>query len=314
MTKVLITGINGFAGSYLAEYALSKGAEVWGTIRWRSSRANIKNLDIHLVECDLRYFPAPMILIKKAQPDLVFHLAALAHPTSWSVPIEALESNITSQVNLLESIRLCQIDPCILIAGSAEEYGLVYDHELPIKETNPLRPLTPYAVSKVAQDLLGFQYYKSYGMKIVRTRAFTQTGPKQPDTFVTSNFSKQITQIEKGLIPPVISVGNLESRRDFSDVKDIVRGYWLALEKCELGEVYNISSGISWKMKEVLSMLLHISGVKAEIKEDVSKLRPSDPTDLRGDSSKFRERTGWKPEIPLMQTLDNLLQFWRDQK
>ncbi|OPX17497.1 GDP-mannose 4,6-dehydratase, partial [candidate division WOR-3 bacterium 4484_100] len=213
--------------------------------------------------------------------------------------------------NLFESVRELKLDPKIHIAGSSEEYGLVYPEETPIKETNPLRPLSPYAVSKVAQDFLGYQYFKSYGLKIVRTRAFNHTGPRRGDVFVTSNFAKQIVEIEKGMRPPVIKVGNLNAVRDFLDVRDVVRAYALALEKGVPGEVYNIASGKGIKIKELLERLIKISGVDLKIETDPSRLRPSDVELLIGSPEKFQMATGWKPEIPFDKTLKDLLDFWR---
>ncbi|MGH9392339.1 MAG: GDP-mannose 4,6-dehydratase, partial [Vicinamibacteria bacterium] len=247
--RVLITGITGFAGSHLAEFVLAEhpGTEVFGTMRWRSRTENIRGIEgkIQLLECDLRDQSSVTGLIDRVRPDRIFHLAAQSFvPSSWNAPAESLTTNILGQLNLFEAVRAAGIDPWIQIACSSEEYGLVYETELPIRETNPLRPLSPYAVSKVGQDYLGYQYFKSFGTKVVRTRGFNHDGPRRGDVFVSSNFAKQIAIIEKGKKPPVIHVGNLEARRDFTDVRDIVRGYWLALDSgCEPGEAYNICSG-----------------------------------------------------------------------
>ena len=188
---------------------------------------------------------------------------------------------------------------------------MVYEDELPIKESNPLRPLSPYAVSKVAQDMLAYQYFMSYGTDVVITRGFNHEGPRRGPVFVASDFAKQIADIERGLKTPVIHVGNLEARRDFTDVRDMVRAYWLALEKCQGGEVYNICSGKAWRIKDVLEMLLGMTKVKIEVREDPARLRPSDVPVLLGDHSKFTDRTGWKPSIPFEQTLKDMLEFWR---
>ena len=180
-----------------------------------------------------------------------------------------------------------------------------------MKETNPLRPLSPYAVSKVAQDLLGYQYFQSYKLPVVRTRGFNHTGPRRGEVFVTSSLAKQIAEIEKGLKEPVILVGNLEAQRDFNDVRDIVEAYWLSLEKGEPGEVYNIGSGVSRPIREVLDTLLSLSQVKVRVEVDPKRLRPSDVPILMADSSKFAARTGWKPRYPFRQTLGDLLDYWR---
>jgi GDP-4-dehydro-6-deoxy-D-mannose reductase len=211
----------------------------------------------------------------------------------------------------LEAVRSLGANPFIQIAGSSEEYGLVYEKELPIKETNPLRPLSPYAVSKVAQDMLGFQYFKSYGQNIVVTRAFNHTGVRRGEPFVTSNFAKQIALIEKGKQKPIIRVGNLEAIRDFTDVRDVVCAYWLALEKCKPGEVYNVCSSKGYKISKLLETLLSYSKVKVKIEQDPERIRPSDVPVLIGDYTKFREATGWMPKIPFEKTIQDLLDYWR---
>jgi GDP-4-dehydro-6-deoxy-D-mannose reductase len=246
-------------------------------------------------------------------PEKIFHLAAQSFVgTSFHAPQETLTTNIIGQLNILEAVRSLGINPYVMIAGSSEEYGLVYENELPIKETNPLRPLSPYAVSKVTQDLLGYQYFKSYGLNVVITRAFNHTGRRRGEPFVSSNFSKQIAMIEKGKQEPIIHAGNLEAIRDFNDVRDIVKAYWLSLEKCKPGEVYNICSGKGYKIKEVLGILLSLTKVKVKITQDPDRLRPSDVPVLIGDSTKFRAATGWHPEIPFEKTLQDLLNFWRE--
>ena len=207
-------------------------------------------------------------------------------------------------------MRRSKTDAVIQIAGSSEEYGLVHENETPIKETNQLRPLSPYAVSKVAQDLLGYQYHKSYGIKTVITRAFNHEGPRRGEVFSTSNFAKQIAEIERGA-EPVIQVGNLDSSRDFTDVRDVVRAYTVAVEKCDYGEAYNICSGKAWKISEMLKLLLSMSTKKIEIREDPARMRPSDVQLLLGDFSKFHKKTGWKPEIPFDKTMKDLLDYWR---
>lgn len=314
--RVLITGISGFAGSHLAELALDKEAKVFGTIRWRSRRENIEHLEdkIELIDCDLKDSSSVRNCLLRSKPDFIFHLAAQSFvPTSWHAPAETLLTNIIGQVNIFEALRDLKMSPRIQLACSSEEYGMVYDNEIPIKETNPLRPLSPYAVSKVTQDMLGYQYFMSYGMEIVRTRAFNHTGPRRGYVFVTSNFAKQIAEIEKGKKEPVIYTGNLEAKRDFSDVRDVVRAYWLSLEKGEAGEVYNIGSGRAITIKEMLDMLLSKSKVKVTMKQDPARMRPSDVELLVGDYTKIKEKTGWKPEIPLEKTLEDLLDYWRER-
>ena len=316
--RVLITGITGFVGSHLAEYALSlpDNIEVVGLCRWRSRRENIEHLDdrVRLVECDLRDASSVKSLMGDVQPDRIFHLAAQSYvPTSWNAPAETITTNIIGQLNVFEAMRETGSEAMIQIAGSSEEYGLVHPDETPITEDNPLRPLSPYAVSKVGQDALGYQYFMSYGLKVVRTRAFNHTGPRRGEVFVTSNFAKQIASIEAGTQEPVIEVGDLTAERDFSDVRDIVRAYWLSLEHCTPGEVYNIASGTTWKIEAILDLLLSLSDRQVEIREDPSRLRPSDVPLLLGDNTRFREATGWAPEIPFEQTAADLLDYWRER-
>jgi GDP-4-dehydro-6-deoxy-D-mannose reductase len=315
--RVLITGITGFVGSHMAEYALARGAEVFGSTRWRSRTENIEHLrsKIRLIECDLRDLASVRGLLETVEPTHVIHLAAQSFVgASWQTPAETLSTNILSQVNLLEGIRRLTIAPRVLVVGSSEEYGLVEPGELPIRETNPLRPLSPYAVSKVAQDMMGYQYFKSYGLPIVRTRAFNHEGPRRGEVFVTSNFAKQIAEIEAGLREPLILVGDLKPRRDFSDVRDIVQGYWLLLERGEPGEVYNLCSGRSWAIQQVLDILVDQSRVKGiAVETDPARLRPSDVMVLEGDPSKMRKATGWAVEIPFERTLKDLLAYWRQR-
>jgi len=316
MEKVLITGITGFVGSHLSEFLLKKNLEVYGIERWRSRTENIHSIKdkLKLIKADMRDAHSIEQLISKVEPDYIFHLAAQSYvPMSWSAPADTLETNVIGTVNLFEAVRKSKIDSRIHIAGSSEEYGMVYPSELPIKETNPLRPLSPYGVSKVAQDMLSYQYHKSYGLKIVVTRAFNHTGPRRGEVFVTSNFAKQVVEIEKGKKKPVIEVGNLETKRDFSDVRDIVRAYWLAINKCDFGEAYNICSGKAISMKELLDLILSLSKVRrVKIAKDPARMRPSDVPILVGDCTKFKKKTGWKPEIPFEKTMEDLMNYWRN--
>ena len=315
--RVLITGITGFVGSHMAEYALDKGAQVFGSTRWRSKTENIEHLrsKVTFIESDLRDLSSVRALLETSVPDYVVHLAAQSFVgVSWHAPAETLTTNIISQVNLLEALRGLKMSPRFLAVGSSEEYGLVLEDEVPIKETNPLRPLSPYAVSKVTQDMMGYQYFKSYGLPIIRTRAFNHEGPRRGDVFVTSNFARQVAEIEAGLREPVVYVGDLTPRRDYSDVRDIVRGYWLLLERGEPGEVYNLCSGHSWSIQQVLDFVLNLSTVKGiEVKTDPARLRPSDVMVLEGDPTKMHKATGWKVEIPFERTLTELVDYWRQR-
>lgn len=317
--KVLITGITGFVGSHLADYILKEfpEVEVFGIERWRSRQENIIHLKdkVKLIECDLKDASSVKKTLKEVMPEKIFHLAAQSFvPTSWRAPSETLETNIIGQVNIFEAMRELKLfNTPIQIACSSEEYGLVLEDEVPITEKNPLRPLSPYAVSKIAQDFLAYQYYKSYGIKAMRTRTFNHTGPRRGDVFVVSTFAKQIAMIEKGKQEPKIYVGNLEAKRDFTDVRDVVRAYWLSLDHCEPGVVYNIASGVTHPIQEVLDTLLSLSDADIKVEQDAARMRPSDVMILWGDSTKFRNATGWKPEVPFEKTLKDTLDYWRER-
>jgi len=314
--KILITGIAGFVGSHFTEFFLKKkSVEVYGIERWKASTENIEHLVDKIRfygECDINDIVSMQDILKRVRPDYIIHLAAQSFvPTSWTAPAETLKTNMIGQVNLFEALRSLDLNPRVIVAGSSEEYGYVKKNEIPIKETHQLRPLSPYAVSKVGQDFLGYQYYKSYGLKVIRTRAFNHTGPRRGEHFVCSNFAKQIALIEKKKKAPTIYVGNLEAKRDFTDVRDMVRAYWLIMKKGKLGEVYNIASGKAFSMKEVLDILLSLSTAKIKIKRDPSRMRPSDVPILLGDYTKMRKLTGYRPVIPFRQTLEDLLNYWR---
>ena len=340
--RVLITGITGMAGSHLAEYLLAEHPDVavYGTFRWRSRMENLEPLRrlqkvdivegrysdgqglrdekkkgrVTLLYAELTDAGAVEHLISAVQPERIFHLAAQSFvQESFDEPASTLHINIQSQVNLLEAIRRHDKQIRMHVAGSSEEYGLVHPDEVPMKETNPLRPLSPYAVSKVAQDKLAYQYFKSYGLHLVVTRGFNHTGPRRGPVFADSSFAKQIAEIESGLLPPVIRHGDLTTKRDLSDVRDIVRAYWLALEKAEPGEAYNVGSGRTHTIREMLDILLSYAKVKIRTEEDPARLRPSDVPILWADPSKFRAATGWEPKIPFEQTLRDVLDYWRER-
>jgi GDP-4-dehydro-6-deoxy-D-mannose reductase len=316
--RALITGITGFAGSHLADYLLAEQpqVEVFGTYRWRSPMDNIRQIEgkVRLLETELRDLASVTKALQASRPDYIFHLAAQSFvPTSWSAPADTLSSNVVGQANIFEAVRALELDPAIQVACSSEEYGLVLPDEVPIKETNPLRPLSPYAVSKVAQDYLAYQYFMSYGLRTVRTRGFNHTGPRRGQVFVTSNFARQVARIEAGQQEPVLRVGNLDAVRDFTDVRDMVRAYWLAATKGKPGEVYNIASGVGITIRGMLDKLLQASRIEVRVETDPARLRPSDVEVLLGDYSKFRADTGWEPRIPFDRTLADLLDYWRQR-
>ncbi len=310
----MITGIGGFAGSHLAEYLLEHtDLEVWGldlvegrAAPWRSR----VTLHVGNILMDL---PALKGLFLEARPDYIFHLAAQAFvPVSWTDPWSTLDNNIRGQLNVLLAAIALGTYPRVLVVGSADEYGIVAAEELPVRETNPLRPNSPYAVSKVAQDMLGYQYYASHKLPVVRVRPFNHIGPGQSPAFVTSDFAKQIAEAEAGLREPVVCVGNLEARRDFSDVRDIVRGYYLALLQGEPGEVYNLGAERSYAIRELLNGLIALSKVSLMVESDPARLRPSDMPEVVADCTKFRSRTHWRVDISLERSLKDILDYWRE--
>lgn len=314
--KVLITGITGFVGSHLAEYLLKKGYTVYGITRWRSRTDNIDHFKdkLEVFNADIRDGYSLQRVFKEINPDYCFHLAAQSFVLeSWNSPLETLGTNILGTVNMLEAIRLSSPNCITVIAGSSEEYGLVFPNETPIKEINLLRPMSPYGISKVAVDKLGCLYHMSYKLKIIVTRAFNHTGPRRGEVFATSNFAKQIAEIEAGKKEPILHVGNLEAQRDWADVRDVVKAYYLAATKGSYGEVYNICSENTIQVGKMLSMLIAMSNKNIEIKQDPNRMRPSDVPILLGDCTKFREKTGWRPEIPFEQTLRDLLNYWRER-
>ncbi len=342
--RVLITGITGMAGSFLAEYLSDHhpDIEVFGTFRWRSkldnlhalrARGKLNALDegqrvtdaetlcrlikpgkVTLVDCELQDASAVRHVIRSVRPDRIFHLAAQSFvPTSWTAPATTLTNNVVSEVNVFEAVREADIDPVIHIAGSSEEYGLVRPEEAPISESNPLRPLSPYAVSKVTQEMLAIQYFRSYGLKTIVTRGFNHTGPRRGQVFATSSFAKQIAQIEAGVQEPVIYVGDLDSKRDWTDSRDMVRAYWLVTEHGTPGEVYNTGSGKCMRVGDMLEILLSHSKVEIQVEKHPTRLRPSDVTLLWANVDKFTQATGWAPEIPFDKTMADLLDYWRDR-
>jgi len=312
--KALITGISGFAGSHLAELLIEKGYEVFGTFFDKSTFSNLNGFvnKIKVYRCDIRNYDALKNVIEDVKPDEIYHLAAISFvPPSLKDPKLTFDTNLYGTLNIYQAVIDLEINPMILFVGSADEYGRVNENDLPTKEECPLNPMNPYSISKASADFLSLAYFKYYYLKIIRVRPFNHIGPRQAPDFVCSNFAKQIAEIEKGLREPIIKVGNLEAKRDFTDVRDMIRGYWLALDKGEPGEVYNICSERAIQIKGLLNHLLELSSRKVEIMKDSKRMRPSDNPILQGDSSKFRRRSGWKPEILLDKTLKDLLEYWR---
>lgn len=310
--KVLITGITGMVGSHLAEYLLAEhpDVEVHGIVRWRSPLDNIAHLQgrVHLHLAELRDLHSLVTLFRELRPERIFHLAAQSYvPSSFGAPADTLHTNVIGTANLLDAVRLAGIDPRIHICSSSEVYGQVTPEEVPIRESNPFRPASPYAVSKVGEDMLALQYFLSYGLKTVRTRMFTHTGPRRGPVFAESAFALQIAEIEAGLRANPVRVGNLDSIRTLADVRDTVKAYWLLLEHCPAGEVYNIGGTETMTVGDVLRILASKARCPITHEVDPALLRPSDVTLQIPDMSRFQAATGWKPTIPVEQTLQDLL-------
>jgi len=324
MNNILITGITGFVGSHLADYLLKiTDSNIYGLTRWRSPKENIIHLidnnRVFLRHGDLTDFSSLYKILKEVKPIYIFHLAAQSYvPYSFDAPSATLESNVIGTCNLLEVVKIIKqedgYDPIIHICSSSEVYGQVGKDDVPIKEDCPFRPASPYAVSKTGEDMIAFQYWTSYGIKTIRTRMFTHTGPRRGDVFVVAAFAKQIAKIEAGIQKSVIKVGNLDSVRTFADVRDTVRAYWLLVNKCEYGEVYNIGGNVTMTVGDMLNKLINLSTKKEEISIEVdpSLLRPSDVTLQIPCIDKFVNKTGWKTIISFDKTLEDTLYFWRE--
>ncbi len=313
--QALITGAGGFVGGHLCEYLLEHTDwDLTGTVFGQPVRTGASTPRLELRPMDLRARVDVQALVEDAQPDYVFHLAAQSFvPASHSDPWDTLENNVKSQLNLLEALRGSTRETRFLVVGSNEEYGAPRPEELPQTERSPLRPNNPYAVSKIAQDFLGLQYHLAYEISVVRVRPFNHTGPGQSSRFVVPAFASQIARIEAGLQDPVMRVGNLSTSRDFTDVRDVVRAYHLAVTEGEAGEVYNLASGQARSIQSVLDALLSYSEVEIQVERDPDRYRPVDVPVVYGSAEKFYDRTGWKPQIRFEETLRDTLAYWRDQ-
>ena len=306
--RVLITGAGGFVGHHLSAHLgrVQAKARLIGTTLFPSETVHQAVIEHRRI--DLKEYEQVRDLLLSCRPDAIYHLAAQAFvPRSFEDPWETLENNILAQLNLIRACLDLDIQPRILIVGSAEIYGAVAPDQLPLDEDAPIRPTNPYSVSKVAQDMLALQYCLSHDLPIMRARPFNHIGPGQNDRFVAPAFAKQIAAIEEGAGDAVIYVGNLEAKRDFTDVRDIVRAYHMIVEKGRPGEAYNIASGLAHSIRHLLDTLLRLSDIEIEVRVDPSRLRPVDVPEIRGDSSKLRRDTGWQPMLSFEDTLRDVL-------
>jgi len=324
--RALITGITGMVGSHLADYLLEHTDwDIYGMCRWRSALDNVKHLleranrrdRVFFLYGDLRDYISIQNVVEQAKPDYVFHLAAQSYPTtSFTSPLDTYDTNIQGTERLLEALRRAPgIDPVIHVCSSSEVYGRVPKEKVPISEECTFHPASPYAISKVGTDLVGRFHAEAYGQKVMTTRMFTHTGPRRGDVFAESTFAKQIAMIERGMIPPVIKVGNLESLRTWSDVRDAVRAYHMLLTVNPVpGEYYNIGGRYSCTIGEMLKHLMSLSERKdVKVETDAGRLRPIDADLQVPDTGKFQKHTGWEPQIPFERTMRDLLDYWRQR-
>ena len=323
--KVLITGITGFVGSHMADYLLKNvpDVEIFGMRRWRSRFENVSHLyqldNVTFLEGDLSDRSSISKILYEVEPDVVYHFAAQSFPeSSFKTPTYTLNTNIIGTTNLLEELRLAQerimLSPVIISVSSSEVYGNPEPDEVPIKETNPIRAANPYSISKVGHDLMSQYYYEAFGLKMIITRMFSHEGKRRGKIFALSSFAYQVVQNEKGLGDYTIKHGNLDSVRTYNHIDDAVHAYWLAVDKCDYGEVYNIGGDYTCTVGDALDMLISKSTVKDKLKKvlDSDRVRPTDITLQIPDSTKFREKTGWKPTKGLEEICDDLLDYWRN--
>ncbi len=304
--KAFITGVSGFVGPYLARHLARNGFEVFGI-----DRSGDKQVDGCIVEaCDVTDAAAVSAIIKRIKPGMIFHLAGQSSVSlSWKEPELTKTVHVAGTKNVLDAVVAANLKPKVLIVSSAEVYGI--PKSIPITESHPVHAVTPYGESRVEQEKLALGYFKKKGVQLVISRSFNQTGPGQPSAFVCSDFARQVAEAEKGLRKEIV-VGNLEIKRDFTDVRDAVAAYLLALQKGKPGEVYNICSGNSYSIKSILDALLSFSSAKSvKILKVAAKKRRHDIPELVGDNSKFRQATGWQPKIPIEKTLKEILEYWR---
>lgn len=305
--KALITGVDGFVGKYLSEYLLKQDYEIYGT----TISENYKNDKINVKKMNLLDTEQVNAVINDVKPDKIFHLAGQsAVGFSWKEPALTISVNVNGTVNLLEAVKNYSKDSKILIIGSSDQYGIIKPEDCPIKETQLQIPQSPYGISKKTQEELGKLYVKAYKMNIIFVRAFNHIGAGQGENFVVPDFASKIVKIEKGAIP-VLKVGNLDTLRDFTDVRDIARGYVMLLENGKIGESYNIGSGNVVRVRQILEKLVNLSNKEIKIEIDKEKFRPVDIPIVQCDNSKIKRDTGWKPEISIDETLKDVLKYWR---
>ena len=309
--RALITGVGGFVGRHLVNHLLDEGDEVCGLGR----AADVGGISsVRVFRADLADRAAVERVMREAQPEAVYHLAAQSSPAeSLGDPWATIGNNLLAQINLFEGLLGAGLRPRVLVIGSSDEYGRVGPDEVPTHENVPLRPTTPYAVSKVGQDVMGFQYFAQHGLPVVRVRPFNHTGPGHDARFVIPSFAQQLAEIEAGVRAPVLRVGNLNVERDFTDARDMVRAYRLALVWGSPGDVYNLGRGRSVRIAEMVDELRRMCRIPVETRVDPALLRPADIPKQEADTRKFTSLTGWQPGIPWHTTLRDTLEYWREK-
>ncbi len=309
--KTFVTGAGGMIGSHMLDFLVDKGCEVLGIDFTPTTDINELNKKAQYIECDIRNKDKLTNILNSFKPEIIFHLAAQSFPTvSWERPEYTFETNVLGTVNLFEIVKKLKLGTIILNAGSSAVYGYIDEKDVPVKEERELKPLHPYGVSKVAQELLAYQYYKNFGIKSVTLRIFNTTGPKKIND-VCSDFTKQISLMEKGLQKPVLNVGNINTRRAITDVRDLIEAFWLAVHKCNFGEKYNVSGDKIYVIKDILEILRELTPVRFEIFQDPKLIRSTDEPIIYGDSTHFKEKTGWQQKIDIKTTLKDMLDYWR---
>lgn len=313
--RVLITGINGFAGGHLAELLVHQGGwRIWGLTRSGALSLPHLRAEVAPVCADLRDADQVRAVLAAVEPEAIFHLAGQAFvPESFRDPAATFQINVLGQLNLFLAL-IEQQRPCrVLVVGSNEAYGLVQPEDIPIDEETPFRPASPYGVSKLAQDMLALQYHQSHQLDVVRVRPFNHIGPRQNQRFVAAAFARQLARIECGLQPPLLRVGDLSAQRDFTDVRDMVHAYVLALQQGETGQVYNLGSGQPVAIQTLLDTLIAASTATITVETDPALMRPTNAPLVACDVRRFQARTGWQPRIPLATTLSDILADWRER-
>jgi GDP-4-dehydro-6-deoxy-D-mannose reductase len=312
--KIWVTGAGGFMGPYLTDFLFSKGYSILASYYPSKEKDKLLNPKIQYIECDVRNRDKVYSILKEFKPDRIFHLAAQSLPTlSWKNPWYTIETNVIGTINIFEGIKELQLNSKILVACSSAEYGFLSENEVPVKESHALKPMHPYGVSKVSQENLTYQYFRNFGIKGIPVRIFNTTGPGKEND-VCSDLTKRIVEIEKGMNKrKILRVGNLSTKRAITDVRDIIRAFEISLECATIGEVYNLSGDKVYSINEIIELLKNNTNIEFELFKDASLLRPSDEPIIYGDSSKFRNETGWKQEISLEVTLNDMFKFWREK-